>query len=528
VTSTTAPAAVRPGPLARLAARLPGGWRDRAAAALPGPHAPPIPAGSATPRVAIIGSGFGGLGLGARLRQAGIETFTIFEKADDVGGTWRDNTYPGAACDVPSHLYSLSFAPKHDWSRRFPEQSEIHDYLRGVRDRFGLGPHLRLGTEVTELRYDEDRNGWDVHLADGSVERFDVVVSATGQLNQPYTPDLPGLDGFRGERFHSARWRHDLDLTGKDVAVVGIGASAIQFVPEVAKVARSVTLVQRSVNYVAPKPDGPFSPRAVRAFETVPGLDRLYRASIWARFEARWLLFRKGSRAAATAERAFRSRLGKAVSDDLPAEALLPDYPIGCRRILISNDWYPTVLSPHVSVVTGGVERIEPDGVRAGGELHRADVLIFGTGFTATDFLLPMRVTGRCGRDLHEGWRDGAEAHLGLTVAGFPNLFLLYGPNTNLGHNSIIFMLERQIGYVLSCLRRLHDHGLAAIEVRSDAQADSNRRLADELDDTVWAADCHSWYKTEGGRITNNWSGPTYRYWLRTLKPRWSDYVFRR
>lgn len=529
VTTIAAQNPVRPRPLARIVARLPGRWRRRADA-LPGAWAPPVPEGADTPRIAIIGSGFGGLGLGARLRQAGIESFTIFEKADDVGGTWRDNTYPGAACDVPSHLYSLSFAPKIDWSRRFPEQAEIHAYLREVRDRFGLARHLRHGVTVESLTFDEDVAGgeWIVRLADGTEERFDVVVSATGQLNRPHVPDIPGLDDFGGVAFHSARWRHDVDLEGKDVVVVGIGASAIQFVPEIAKTARSVTLVQRSVNYVAPKPDRPFSDRELRAFRTVPGLARLYRASIWARFEARWVLLRKGSRSAEIAQRAFRDRLGKAVSDRLPAEVLLPDYPIGCRRILISNDWYPTIMAPHVRVVPGGADRIGVDGVVADGEHHRADVIVFGTGFEATDFLVPMTVTGRGGRDLHEEWRDGAEAHLGMTVNGFPNLFMLYGPNTNLGHNSIIFMLERQIGYVLSCLRRVMSDGTRSLEVRRDAQAASNRQLEKELGRTVWAADCASWYKTDSGRITNNWSGPTYRYWLRTLKPRWGDFTFGR
>lgn len=518
----------RPGPVPRLAAKLPSSLRARAAR-LPGPWAPPLPAGTATPRIAIIGTGFGGLGLAARLRQAGIESFTVFEKADDLGGTWRDNTYPGAACDVPSHLYSLSFAPKVDWTRRFPEQPEILGYLHEVADRFDLAPHLRFGTEVGSMAFVEgDGGGWDLTLADGSVERFDVVVSATGQLNRPYVPEVTGADDFTGEAFHSARWRHDLDLADRDVAVIGIGASAIQFVPEIAKTARSVTLFQRSVNYVAPKPDGRFSDRAVRAFETVPGLAKAYRASIWARFEARWRLFRKGSRAAGLGADLYRKKLSAAVTDDLPAEVLLPEYPLGCKRILISNDWFPALARPNVTVVGDPIDRIEAEGVRAGDTLHAADTIVWGTGFQATGFLTPMTVTGRDGRDLHTEWADGAEAHLGITVNGFPNLFLLYGPNTNLGHNSIIFMLERQIGYILSCVRHLVDGGLASLDVRADAQARSNARLDRELDDTVWAADCHSWYKTASGRITNNWSGPTYRYWRRTAVPRWSDFVTRR
>ncbi|MBX3313338.1 MAG: NAD(P)/FAD-dependent oxidoreductase [Actinobacteria bacterium] len=491
--------------------------------------APPVRAGTATPRIAIIGSGFGGIGLACRLRQAGIESFTVYEQADHLGGTWRDNTYPGAACDVPSHLYSLSFAPKLDWSRRFPPQEEILGYLDGVAEDFDLHPHLRFGAEVTDVVFVEPDDGtpghWSLRFADGSTDEADVVVSATGQLNRPYTPAFEGLDDYEGHAFHSARWDHDHDMTGRDVAVVGIGASAIQFVPEIVKQARSVTLFQRSVNYVAPKPDAPFSARTRSMFQRVPALAKLYRASIWARFEAKWIWFKKDSRTAHWAEGLYKKKVEASATDAVPADVLVPDYPLGCKRILISNDWYPAIFQPKVRIVSDPIERFEPKGVRADGATYEVDTVVFGTGFQSTGFLTPMRVTGRGGVDLHQTWKDGAEAHLGLTVAGFPNLFLLYGPNTNLGHNSIIFMLERQIGYVLSCVRRLTEGGAHLIEVRPETQAASNDQLRRELDDTVWAEGCHSWYKTASGRITNNWSGPTYRYWLRTARPHWKDFV---
>jgi cation diffusion facilitator CzcD-associated flavoprotein CzcO len=518
------PPGIDTGPIRTLLGRLPDPLRARAAR-LPGPLAPPVEAGRPTPRVAIIGSGFGGLGMAIRLRQAGIETVTIHEKAHRVGGTWRDNSYPGAACDVPSHLYSLSFAPKADWSRRFPAQSEILDYLESLVDRFGLGPHLRLGSEVAGATFDEGRGTWTLRFSDGSTEEADVVVAATGQLNRPYVPDLDGADDFEGPAFHSARWDHDVDLTGKDVAVIGVGASAIQFVPEIAKVARTVTLFQRSVNYVAPKGDEEFSPRARRLFQRLPLVQRAYRFTIWARFEARWIWFRKGSRAAALVQRLFDRKLSPLADERLTREALIPDYPFGCKRILISNDWYPTILRPDVTVVPGPVERIEPHAVVSGGRSHPADAIVYGTGFQSTGFLVPMTVTGRAGLDLHEQWVDGAEAHLGITVTGFPNLFLLYGPNTNLGHNSIIFMLERQISYALSCIRTLVEDDLAWLDVRAGAQEASNERLRRELDRTVWAAGCHSWYKTASGRITNNWSGPTLRYWVRVARPNPADFT---
>lgn len=509
--------------VSRLTALLPAPLRARAAR-LPGPLAPPIDESTPTPRIAIIGSGFGGIGMGARLRQAGIESFTIHEKAASLGGTWRDNTYPGAACDVPSHLYSLSFAPKIDWTRKFPEQSEILGYLEGVVSDFGLGPHLRFNSEIAAATFDEAAGHWRLDLADGTTEEVDVVVSATGQLNRPFTPDLAGLGSFAGTSFHSARWDHDQDLADRDIAVIGIGASAIQFVPVIAAQARSVTLFQRSVNYVAPKPDGAFSPLTLALFRHLPLARRAYRASIWLRFDATWVLFRQNSRSGRVLQKAFENGIRPMVSDKLPEKAVLPDYPVGCKRLLISNDWYPTLLRPEVRVVTDLIDKVRPDGVVAGGRDYPVDTIIFGTGFQSTGFLAPMRIIGRGGADLHEQWTDGAEAHLGMTVTGFPNLFLLYGPNTNLGHNSIVFMIERQIGYILTCIRTLAEDRVAWLDIRPEVQATSNQRLVSELSRTVWAANCHSWYKTASGRITNNWSGPSARYWLRTAWPRLADF----
>jgi len=515
-----------PSRTARLARLLPASLRRRAAH-LPGALAPPVEPGTPTPRIAIIGSGFGGLGLGARLRQAGIDTFTIYEKADDLGGTWRDNTYPGAACDVPSHLYSLSFAPKTDWTRRYPEQAEILDYLHEVADRFGLSPHLALGTELVAATWDEPSATWHLELADGSTDDVDVLVSATGQLNRPHIPSIEGLDQFAGTTFHSAQWDHDHDLTGRRVAVVGIGASAIQFVPFVAQQASDLTLFQRSVNYVGPKPDGVFSERTKRVFRWFPLARKAYRLSLWARHDARWAWFRQGSRSGALVQSVFDRSLRGLVSDRLPEEAVIPSYPFGCKRILISNDWFPAITRPNVRVVTDAIDHIGPTGITTVDQVtHEVDTLIFGTGFESTGFLAPIRITGTDGRDLHQVWDDGggAEAHLGITVAGFPNLFLLYGPNTNLGHNSIVFMLERQIAYIQTCIRSLVEDRSAWLDVRPEAQEASNAQLRDELSRTVWAAACHSWYKTASGRITNNWSGTTTRYWRRTAYPRFSDY----
>ncbi len=479
------------------------------------------------PRVAILGAGAAGLCMGIRLLQEGIEDFTIFERSDGVGGTWRDNTYPGAACDVPSHLYSLSFAPKTDWTRKFPEQPEILEYFESLVPRFGLEPHLRLRTPVESIRWDDTTSTWRLRTAAGEESEFDVVVSGLGQLNVPYIPDLPGLDSFDGTTFHSARWDHDHDLRGERVAVVGIGASAIQFVPQVAKWARQLTLFQRSVNYVVPKPDRAFRPWERWLLTRVPFLQRAYRESIYWRFEARFSLMRRNSRMGRMVQEQFAKRIGRLASDQLPREAIVPDYSPGCRRLLIANDWYPTLLKPHVRVVTDGVEKVTPRGiVDATGEEHPVDTIIFGTGFRTTEFLSPIRVYGRGGVDLHELWADGAYAHLGLAVPRFPNFFLLYGPNTNLGHNSILFMIEQQVGYVLSLLDRLRDSGARAVEPTDEAMAAFRAEIDEAAARTVWAEDCHSWYKTESGRITNNWPDYTVKYRRRLRRPDLSEWAF--
>lgn len=477
------------------------------------------------PRVAIIGAGLSGLGMASQLKEAGVEDLVLFEKADGPGGTWRDNTYPGAACDVPSHLYSFSFAHKPDWSRKFAEQPEILGYVDELTERFGLGPHIRFGTEVVGAAFDEDAAEWTLTLGDGATHVADVLVAATGQLSRPSIPDVPGLETFEGTSFHSARWDHEHDLAGRSVAVVGTGASAIQFVPPVAEQAGSLTIFQRTPSYVAPKPDRPFTDQERRRFERIPLLSRLYRWSIYWRFEARFVMFRQDSRLGRRVKRMFDEGLQALVSDELPREAVIPDYPVGCKRLLISNDYYPALLRPNVRMVDEPVARIEPDAVVTDdGERHEVDTIIWGTGFQTTRFLAPVEVVGAGGMSLQREWKDGAEAHLGLTVAGFPNLFLLYGPNTNLGHNSILFMVERQIDYVLQCLRHLVTTGEAALELKPEVQQASIAEVDRRMSRTVWAAACSSWYKTATGRVTNNWPGFTVQYWRATLRPRFADY----
>ena len=478
----------------------------------------------ATPRVVVIGAGFGGIGMAIGLREDGAEV-TVLEKLDGVGGTWRANTYPGAACDVPSHLYSFSFAPKDDWSRVYAPQAEILAYLEQVVDDHGLRPHVRTGVEVTAATWDDATCTWEVALGTGEVLTCDVLVSATGQLSRPLVPDLPGLDDFPGPVLHSATWDHDVELTGARVAVVGSGASAIQFLPPVAEVAAHTTLFQRTPPWVLARYDRDFHPLEQAAFRHVPGARAAYRLGIWAWKEATWLAFREGNPANAALRGLAELRLRQRVRDPELRDRVRPDFTPGCKRILVSDEWYAALQRDDVTVVDAGVAEVDgrtvvgQDGSRA-----EVDAILLGTGFSASDLLTPMTVTGRGGRDLHEAWADGAEAYLGLSVSGFPNLFVLYGPNTNLAHNSIIFMLESQFAYVRDAVRRLARGDADALDVRSDVQQRFNASLEHRLEDLVWDAGCSSWYLSESGRNTLNWPGLTIEYRLRTRRLDPSDY----
>ena len=473
-------------------------------------------------RIAIVGTGFGGIGAAVRLLQDGERDLVLFERSDDVGGVWRDNTYPGAACDVASHLYSFSFAPTGRWSRRFAVQSEIHDYLRRVAADFGVLPHVRFRTEVLSAAWDGGQ--WRLALSDGTTHEADVLVAACGQLSRPQRPALPGLDDFAGTTFHSAEWDHGHDLAGRRVAVLGTGASAIQFVPEIARRAGRLTVFQRSAPYVIPKPDRAYGTATQRALERFPQLLTADRLRTFVANESRSLGFNTEPRLMRLLEQRFARHLRRAVPDPVLRAKLTPQDPMGCKRILQSNDWYPALQLPHVELVTERVERVVPEGlVTADGVLHEADTLVLGTGFAATELLAPMEVTGRDGRRLADAWRQGAEAYLGTTVAGFPNLFLLYGPNTNLGHSSIVLMLESQLGYLRQAVRLIGTG--RTVEVRAEVMRGFNDRLQQRLRGTVFAGGCTSWYLDATGRNTQNWPGTTLEFRARTRRLRLGDHL---
>jgi cation diffusion facilitator CzcD-associated flavoprotein CzcO len=472
-------------------------------------------------QVAIIGAGFAGLCMAIRLVAAGIP-FTVYERADDIGGVWRDNTYPGAGCDVPSALYSYSFAANQRWSRAFPLQDEILDYLRGCADRYRLRPHIRLGTEITGARHE---NGiWRLTAADGQEFTATVLIPAVGQLNRPKWPDLPGRDSFAGTAFHSARWRHDHDTAGGTVAVIGTGPSAVQFIPHLAAEARTLYVFQRSANWVLPKWDYRFGPGHRLLFRSVVG--RLALRGLWFCF-GDFVLYAavRGHRLGRVVDFLCRRQLRTQVTDPALRATLTPDFPAGCKRILISDDYFPALARDNVEVITESITEITPAGLRTrDGREFAVDTIVYGTGFTATEFLAPMEIIGRTGRRLRaDVWADGAAAYLGMTVPEFPNLFLLYGPNTNLGNNSVVVMIEAQVRYVLACLRRLRAQG-GEIEVHPAVFARYQSELAAALHDTVWEAGCTSWYKTETGRVTNNWPGRVVRYRGRTRRPTAADF----
>ncbi|WP_432072332.1 flavin-containing monooxygenase [Streptomyces wuyuanensis] len=472
-------------------------------------------------RVAVIGSGFGGLGAAVRLRREGITDFVVLERAESVGGTWRDNSYPGCACDVPSHLYSFSFAPNPDWPRTFSGQEHIRAYLEHVTDTFGIRPHIRFGHDVLTMRWNTDELHWEIETSRGAFTA-DVVVSATGPLSDPRMPEIPGLDGFPGKVFHSARWDHDYDLRGKRVAMIGTGASAIQIVPSIQPLVAKLTLFQRTPPWVMPRMDRAISAGERWLHRQLPLTATARRGLLWGIRELQVSAFTKRPDQLGLIESLAKANMAKSIKDPALRAKLTPSYRIGCKRILLSGDYYPALARPNVDVVASGLAEVRGSTVvSAGGDEAEVDAIVFGTGFHVTDMPIADRVVGADGITLAEAWKDGMESLRGATAAGFPNWMTIIGPNTGLGNSSMILMIESQLNYMADYLRQLDVlGGRVAFAARPSAVHAWNRRVQDRMKRTVWnTGGCTSWYLDASGRNTTIWPGTTgeFRRQTRTV-----------
>ena len=468
--------------------------------------------------VLIVGSGFSGLGMAIRLKQRGLDDFVVLERAEEVGGTWWFNTYPGCGCDVPSHLYSFSFALNPDWSQTYSLQPEIRDYIRRVADQFEVRPHIRFGTDFTGASWDEDGGHWNVETSQGRY-RARVLVSGAGPLTEPKMPEVPGLDRFEGHQFHSARWDHDYDLEGKRVASIGTGASAIQYVPAIQPEVEQLYVFQRTPPWVFPHTNRPVRGWEKRLYRRFPRLQRLARGGVYSVRELAVLGFVKNPRLMGIAERMATKHRDSQITDPELREKVTPDYTIGCKRILPTNKWYPALGQPNVELVTDAIEEVKEHSiVTKDGVEREVDTIVYGTGFSVSDMPVAKLVRGRDGRSLDETWGGSPHAYLGTAIAGFPNFFMLLGPNTGLGHNSMIYMAESQIAYVLDALREMEQRGASALEVRPEVERQYNERLDRRMDGTVWNTGCASWYLDDTGRNGTLWPDWTWRFRHRTAK----------
>jgi cation diffusion facilitator CzcD-associated flavoprotein CzcO len=489
-------------------------------------HAPTGAGAVREVRVAIIGSGFAGLGMAIALKRRGENDFVVLERAADVGGTWRDNTYPGAACDVQSNLYSFSFAPNPDWGRSYSEQPEIQAYLQATADRFDVRRHCVFGADVAAARWDDDARRWLVRTTAGEF-RAQVLVSAAGALADPTYPDIPGLDTFAGTVMHSARWDAEHDLTGERVAVIGTGASAIQVVPAIQPIVDSIAVYQRTPAWVVPRTDHPVKPLTRALYRLVPGLQKGIRGALYLFREFLVIGMAKQRRFLKPVATLAQAHLHSQVRDPKLRTALTPDYTIGCKRILISNDYFPAVAAPNAELVTAGIAEIRPHSVVARDGVERpTDTIVLATGFHVTDLPIAAKICGRGGRSLAEVWADGMVSNRSATVAGFPNMFLLVGPNVGVGHTSMVYMIESQVAYVDDALRTMDAEGLAVLETTVEAQEAYRRLIAEKSKGTVWVGGgCASWYLDEHGHNTTLWPDFTFRFRKLTKKLDRENYV---
>lgn len=476
--------------------------------------------------IAIIGAGFAGIGAAIQLKKAGIHSFTMFERGAEIGGTWRDNTYPGAACDVPSHVYSFSFEPNPNWSRAFSPSNEIEEYLLGVVDKWRLRPHLRLNTEIVSARFNETAGNWVLETDRGDSYTARVVISGVGGLVEPSLPDIPGFNLFKGTVFHTARWNHDYDLAGKSVAVIGTGASAVQVVPSIAPRVGKLTVFQRTAAWVMPKRDRRYSAKARRFFSRHPSMLRLSRyAQYWLSEIFGPMVFLDSKVLSTVAEKGSLLHLRHSVGDPELRRKLTPSFQFGCKRVLVSDDYWPTFERDNVELVTEPIDEVTADGIRTkDGVEHRLDAIIPATGFALGLATAPFPIIGRGGRSLDDAWRQGAVAYKGVTVSGFPNWFILMGPNTGPGHTSVLVYTEAQIAYAMQAIRKLMAEDLKFVDVRQDVQDRYNEGLQGRMKYMAWSSGCNSWYLSSDGSNHALYPGFAWEYVLRTRKFKPSEY----
>ncbi|MDV2439862.1 NAD(P)/FAD-dependent oxidoreductase [Acinetobacter gerneri] len=477
-------------------------------------------------RVAIIGAGFGGLAMAIRLLQNGIDDFIILEKANEVGGTWRENQYPGAACDVQSHMYSLSFAPKKNWSKRYAEAPEIFSYIQDLVEEYDLDKFIKFNQEVISAQYDEIQTHWQIKLKSGKSVQSQFLVFASGPLHVPQIPKIKGIEHFKGEVFHSSAWNHDYDLTGKNVASIGTGGSAIQYIPEIAHKVKQLYVFQRTAAWVIPRDERAYGALDKKLFAKYDWFRKLHRARLYWSNESRVVPIVQ-PKLMKYAQKLAEFFIKHQVKDQNIAQKLTPDFVMGCKRILISNKYFPTFNRKNVELITDAIQEITEDSIiTKDGTKREIDCLIYGTGFITDPriYLKNFKCIGQHAIELNDAWKDGAESYYGITTKNFPNLFQLLGPNTVLGHNSVIFMIESQVDYILQLIQLVEKTNTQAIVVRPQVQDDFNEKIQEKLKGTVWQSGCVSWYQQDGGKNFSLWPTYTWKYWLETQKVNPADY----
>ena len=470
-------------------------------------------------RIAVVGAGFAGIGMGIQLKAAGYRNFTIYEKSKSLGGTWRDNTYPGCACDVASHLYSFSFEKNSHWPNVFSKSKDILQYLIYCAEKYKIIPHIKFEKEITELRYNQETLEWTLNTASNEKEIFDVIINGTGPLNKPFIPSIEGLNQFKGEMFHSSAWKHDSDLIGKTVACIGTGASAIQFIPEIVGKVKKLNVFQRTPTWLVPRMDRSYSTITKKLFKYIPGINWIYRTFLYWRNEYYGMAIMGYPFFNAMLQKASLFYLRVKVKDPSLRQKLTPEYQIGCKRINISDDYYSALQNPHSELITIPIESVTKNGVvTSDGKEHPCDTIIFGTGFKTQEFLQPMKIYGCDGVELTESWGEKAKSFMGISISGFPNYFLLLGPNTGLGHNSVVFMIESQIKYVMETLNFMSSKNIKAVDVKEEHQEKFYLISQKKLKRLSWGTGCNSWYLSKNGENFTIWPGFSTSYWWKTLK----------